>query len=187
MLRWLQSPQAAAYHIILGGCMTIRRYLNVLTWVQVHNDVLQLTESITQSDYEPNVIVGIGYGGIIPATLLYFALPEVKFRIAYPKASNHGLIEPLSDVSGKKVLLADDLAITGDSLMEIRDEVLREGASQVRTACLYASAHYDGLDYCTRTLEQGELVVFPWYTEQNNTSLKVFEYKNRFGKHEPME
>ncbi len=166
--------------------MINREYLNVISWEQVHADVYTLAERITSSGYTPDVIVGIGYGGIIPATLLYFALPEVRFRIAYPTASQHGVIEPLEGIEGKKVLLADDLAISGDSLMEIRAEIQRRGASEIAAACLYCSEDYHGLEHYVRRLLPGELMVFPWYARAGGGGVKVFKYKNRFGKHEPM-
>ena len=166
--------------------MADREYLNVVTWERVHADVFALAAQITDSGFVPDVIVGIGYGGIIPSTLLYFALPEVRFRIAYPKASNHGVIEPLAGLEGRKVLLADDLAITGDSLMEIKGQVRRQGAAEIVAACLYCSKDYDGLDHHVRCLEPGELIVFPWYTLRNGEDLHVFKYKDRFGKHEPI-
>lgn len=167
--------------------MPDREYLSVIGWDQVHHDVHKLAEEIMDSEFEPDVIVGVGYGGIIPSTLMYFALPEVKFRIAYPKASNHEVIEPLPELKGRKVLLVDDLAISGDSLMEIKQQILNEGATSIVAACLYCSPEYHDLDHFIRRLEPGELIVFPWYTVKEPSRIKVFKYKNRFGKHEPKE
>jgi len=167
--------------------MINRRYLSVIDWQQVHNDVYKLAVMVMGSGFSPDIIIGIGFGGIIPSTLFYFVHPEVKFRIVYPKSSSNGIIEPISGIEGKKVLLMDDLAITGDSLMGIKEKIRGQGAKEVRSACLYQSEDYNGLDFFIRKLEQGELIVFPWYAFKEENQWKIFEYRNRFGKHEPME
>ena len=59
-------------------------HLRVLSWDQFHQKVFALAKKVQESDFEPEVIAGIGFGGIIPATTMYFAVPEVKFRILYP-------------------------------------------------------------------------------------------------------
>ena len=164
-----------------------RIFLNVIDWEQLHCDVYTLAEQVMRSDYVPDIIIGIGYGGIIPSTLFYFAHPEVEFRIAYPKSRANGYIEPLPGLDGKKVLLVDDLAITGDSLGEIKKRIIEFGAAELKSACLYCSQDHHDLDYFVRRIEPGERIVFPWYALKDSGHLKVFEYRDRFGKHEPIE
>ncbi len=163
-----------------------REYLNILAWESVHADVGTLAGQIEASGYKPDLILGIGQGGIIPSTLLYFALPEARFRIVYPKASDPGAVEPPSDVAGRRVLLADDLAITGDSLLEVKNTIAALGPAEIRTACLYASTGYAGLDYLVRNLDPMERIVFPWYCGVDVDGVRVYKYKERFGKHEPV-
>lgn len=166
--------------------MSDREYLSVVSWEQVHADVYTLARAVQHAGVAIDALVGIGYGGIIPATLMYFALPEARFRIAYPSKSKHAFIEPLEGIEGKRVLLVDDLAITGDSLSEIREEVRAQGAVDITTACLYCSDNYDALDFFVRRLHPRERVVFPWYTVTDGEALKIFKFKDRFGKHEPL-
>ena len=167
--------------------MSEKQYLNVIDWDQLHCDVYALANMVIDSGYRPDVIIGIGYGGIIPSTLFYFAHPEVEFKIAYPKSSANGFIEPLEGLEGKKALLVDDLAITGDSLSEIKKSIVGFGASELKTACLYCSNDYNDLDYFVRHIEESERIVFPWYALKDAGHLKIFEYRDRFGKHEPIE
>lgn len=162
-----------------------RVFLRVVSWEQVQNDVFALAERIQESGTLPEVIIGIGYGGIIPATMLYFALPEVHFRITYPAKSRRGPVEPIEGLEGKRVLLMDDLAITGDSLTEIRKEMDRLGAAEVTAACLYCSQDYEGLEFFVRRLEPEERIAFPWYAQHGAGGIDVFEFKQRFGKFEP--
>jgi hypoxanthine phosphoribosyltransferase len=161
-------------------------YLNVIDWNQVHRDTTALCTAIAAAGVQPDLIVGIGYGGIIPATLVYFALPETRFRVAYPASSSDQGIEALSGVEGKTVLLLDDLAITGDSLLEIKRQVEKLGARKVIAAVLYCSEDYAGVDYVVRRLDANERVVFPWYCRPSDGGVHVMKFKGRFGKHEPV-
>jgi hypothetical protein len=162
-----------------------REFLRVISWEQVQNDVFTLADRIQESGPLPEVIIGIGYGGIIPATMLYFALPEVHFRITYPTKSRRGPVEPIEGLEGKRVLLMDDLAITGDSLTEIRGEMARLGAAEVTAACLFCSLDYEGLEFFVRRLEPEERIVFPWYAQYGPGGVDVYKFKQRFGKYEP--
>lgn len=162
-------------------------HLKVISWNQFHSEVFELAGKIRMSGYQPDMIVGIGFGGIIPATTLYFALPETKFRILYPSRYGGVELEHFKDMEDKKILLVDDLAITGDSLNDVKNRIVESGAQNVLTACLYCSENYEGLDYYIRRLLSEELVVFPWYTSNDDNGLKIFKYHGRFGKHEPKE
>lgn len=168
--------------------MADREYLNVVDWQTVHADVYTLAAKIQADNFKPDLIIGIGYGGIIPSNLLYFALPETQYRVAYPLSSAPEGIEPLkeAELKGKRVLVADDLAITGDSLTEICNGLRCHDVAALATACLYCSPGYNHLDYVVRNLEPGERIVFPWYTHRQGGDLRVFKYKERFGKHEPI-
>ncbi len=161
-------------------------YLNVLSWEQLHRDVTTLCGHVQSAGVKPELIVGVGYGGIIPATLVYFSLPETRFTIAYPKSSSAQGVEALTGVDGRAVLLVDDLAISGDSLLEIKRQIHGMGARNVSTAVLYCSEGYAGVDYVVRRLAAQERVVFPWYCRPADGAMHVLKFKDRFGKHEPI-
>lgn len=147
--------------------------------------MFSLSSMVQDSDYEPEIIAGIGFGGIIPATTLYFAMPEVKFRILYPDKYGNLEKENIEELVGKRVLLVDDLAISGDSLSATKKKVLDNGASDIRTACIFCSPTYHELDFFIRKLDSDERIVFPWYTCPDEKGVKVFKYVGRYGKHEP--
>lgn len=165
-------------------------YLHVLTWDKVHADVFELSQQVLQSSFRPELLIGIAYGGIIPATLMYFCLPETGYRVLYPRKSQGFELETsefAKEVKGKRVLLIDDLAISGDSLLEVKNDVKDMGASEVAAAALYHSSDYTSLEYSVRPIPEGELIVFPWYALQEQDGARVFKFRGRFGKHEPKE
>lgn len=160
-------------------------HLRILSWDQFHQKIHKLAKKVQDSDFEPEVIAGIGFGGIIPATTLYFAIPEVKFRILYPDKYGNLETENIKELENRRVLLVDDLVISGDSLSATRTKILESGATDIRTACVYCTPGYEELDFCHRMLEPDERIVFPWYTCPDDKGVKVFKYVGRFGKYEP--
>ena len=164
-----------------------REYLNVMEWEGLHRDVTNLSDQIVSDGFDFDLMIGIGYGGIVPSTLLYFALPEIDFTIVYPTSSSTEGLGALPPLEGRKVLLVDDLAITGDSLTEIRKGLREMGPTKLETAVLYRSADYADVEFCVRTLDAEERIVFPWYYRPGDGATHVMKYKNRFGKHEPVD
>lgn len=162
-----------------------RDYLNVLDWAGLHRDVTTLSERIVDNGFDADIMIGIGYGGIIPSTLLYFALPEVEFTIAYPDSSSREGLSALPCLEGKSVLLVDDLAISGDSLAQIRTGIEALRPRKLETAVLYCTEGHNEVDHVVRVLEAEERIVFPWYYRPAEGATHVMKYKDRFGKHEP--
>ena len=168
--------------------MNPNSYLRVLTWDQVHSAIFELAGSIVKSNYKPDLIIGIGYGGIIPSTLMYFVLPEVEFTILYPGKKLESGIDQIENLEGKNVLVVDDLANSGDSLQATLDMIKAKKPKEVKAACLFCSESYDKLDYFTRHILPNELLVFPWYRcDGDSKGMKILKYRGRFGKHEPID
>lgn len=166
--------------------MPPREYLYFVSWDRLHRDTITLAENILDSGFKPDVIIGIGQGGIIPATLMYFILPEADFKIITPKVSSINSDGPMTGVQGRRVLLMDDVAITGDSLGDIKARIAALKPAELKTACLYSSLGYKDLDFSVRNLGHYERIVFPWYGIQTPDGVRIYEYKGRFGKHEPI-
>lgn len=118
----------------------------ILSWQDVYNLTLQLSERIVQSGFKPDIIVGIARGGWIPARILsdvLYAETLQNIRIEYysdvgVKGKEPKITQPLSGtLSGKNILLVDEVADTGDSLVTALEHVKDLGASGVRTAVLH--------------------------------------------------
>lgn len=97
----------------------------ILSWQDVYNLTLQLSERIVESGFKPQVIVGIARGGWIPARILSDVLyTSAMFNVRIEYYSELGIkgpepkvTQPLSvPIEGKKVLLVDEIADTGESL-----------------------------------------------------------------------
>lgn len=114
-------------------------------------------------DYSPDIIVGIVRGGLVPARLLsselavkdMYALTVKKVGVERKVTS-----DILEDISGKKILLVEDMIETGKSLVVAKEYLEKKGA-EVKTVCLYTMPISETRpDFSLR--EAVEAVLFPW-------------------------
>jgi hypoxanthine phosphoribosyltransferase len=127
-------------------------------------------QKICSSGFKPQIIVGVSRGGWIPARVLSDLLGNANLANVKAESytgigkaqSNPTLTQCLSaNVSGKKVLVVDEIADSGKSLKLITGHVLEQGAGETKTATLYCkSCCTFKPDFFEK--ETGCWVVFPW-------------------------
>jgi uncharacterized protein len=138
-----------------------------LTW----DDVMRLCRSLAQTiqaEYDPDLIVGIAKAGLIPATILASVLRRDVYPIRLSRRRRDivvmqkpAWVVPLTeDVSGKSVLIVDEISATGETLREAHKEANRKGARKVRTCTLYV--HTDSYRPNYYALETDALIIQPW-------------------------
>ena len=145
----------------------------ILSWRDVYNLTLQLSERIVNSGFIPDVIVGIARGGWIPARILsdvLYANTLQNIRIEYytdvgAKGKEPRITQPLTGSMEKKtMLLVDEVADTGDTLVHAVEHVKKLGVDDVRSAVL----HYKPTS-----------IVKPDYYMVETTSWTVYPWENR--------
>ncbi|MBS7610264.1 phosphoribosyltransferase [Candidatus Bathyarchaeota archaeon] len=118
----------------------------VPTWELLYELCVELANRIRDSGFQPDLIIGVARGGWIPARLLSDFLEnpnvasiKVEFYVDIGRTSSEPIItQPCSaPVEGKRILLVDDVADSGRSLSLVKDSLLRQGAKEIRIACLY--------------------------------------------------
>ncbi len=105
----------------------------------------RIAEKIVESKYEPELIVAILRGGVVLARLLsdLLGIGEIKvMRVVHYDALESKkvaeIVEPINcRLDGMKVLLVDDVADTGESLIVARDHLFERGASEVKIATMH--------------------------------------------------
>ncbi len=105
----------------------------------------RLADSVRDSGFEPDTIVAILRGGVVIARLLsdFLNVRDIRsIRVvhyeALEKKEGAEVVEPLpTRLDGKKVLLVDDVADTGDSLIVAKRHLEEKGASEVRVATMH--------------------------------------------------
>jgi hypoxanthine phosphoribosyltransferase len=151
------------------------------TWNQIYDMLLHMAGNIRQSDYKPEVIVGITKGGWIPARVLsdllevpHLATIGVEFYVGVAETKNEPVLtQGVSEsVAGKRVLVVDDIADTGESMALAKSHIDQKGAVEVRTATMYRKPwSKTAPDYYEK--ETSYWVVFPW--EARETIRKIAE------------
>lgn len=143
----------------------------VLSWQQFGDSSVELAATITASGYRPNLILAIARGGLFTAGALGYALKvknlhvmNVEFytgidqRLALPV-----MLPPVPqtvDLSGAKVLIADDVADTGATLELVRD-FCQGKVAEVRTAVIYQKPKSTvDCDYVWKHTDRW--IDFPW-------------------------
>jgi len=140
------------------------------------NEVLQLSKvlarKIKASGYMPDLIVAIGRGGYVPGRLvsdflLFSGLTSMKIehytraadmreeaRIKFPIPEN---------ITGKKILIIDDVTDTGETLKLAVDYVLSLNTTDVRTAVLqHKTCSAFTPDFYAQKILKWRWIIYPW-------------------------
>jgi len=157
------------------------------SWHQIYELLLNLASTVRKSGFEPEIIVGVSRGGWPPARVISDLLenPNVasvaaEFYVGVDETKGKPVItQPVSvSVKGKRVLVVDDVADTGESLSLVRSCLEEQGATEVKTATIYYKPWSVMIpDYYEK--ETRSWIIFPW--ERKETVRKIVEKCKRQG------
>lgn len=140
-----------------------------ISWEQF--DALCRALAVMASSYDPQVIVGIAKGGVLPATVIASVLRREFYPIRLSRRHDDRVVRdapklllgPPPTIADQRVLVVDDFVSTGETLDLACQACLDQGAAEVRTASLCAHSFSRRPDYVG--LVSDALVVFPWDRE----------------------
>lgn len=146
----------------------------VPTWNQIYDMLLSQAQKIQRQPYNPDIIISIARGGLIPARILTDLLetPQLAtIQIEFYTDINQTRQEPTlkqtltTTIKGKKTLIVDDIADTGESLKLAKTHLQQQGANEIKTANLYTKPQsITTPDFYEKQTSQW--VVFPWDTKE---------------------
>lgn len=143
----------------------------VMSWELFGQASRELAGKIAGDGFVPDVVVAVARGGLTVAGALAYALGvkncgamNVEFYTGVDKRLDVPVLLPptldVLDVTGLRVLVADDVADTGHTLRLVR-EVLAQHVAEARTAVLYRKPRsVVAPNYAWRTTDRW--IVFPW-------------------------
>jgi len=189
--------------------------VKVVSWQEIVDWSYGLAERIIDSGYRVDVIIAIARGGLVPSRILADRLGVVdvislkvehwvqtasrnpEARIKYPYTV---------DLSGKNVLVVDDIADTGDSLILAKDYAKRSfNPKEIRTATLQVIVQTTKYvpDYYYLEVKDWAWFMYPWnYWEdlinlvkklkESGVNIKNVEelkraYVDSYGSHPPID
>jgi len=148
--------------------------LETLTWVYFGRSCRDLARRIHTDGYRPDLILAIARGGLFPAGGLGYALDvknlhviNVEFYTGVDERLPMPVVLPpvpqLVDLSGARVLIADDVADTGATLRLVKD-FCAQHVAEVRCAVIYEKPR--SIVKCEYVWRRTDLWIdFPWSAE----------------------
>ena len=153
----------------------------LISWRRVYVLARKLAYMIVDDNFKPDVIVAIARGGYVPARILcdflaVSTLASIRIEHYLPGASKQKiarLTDPLAiNITGKNVLLVDDVNDTGDTL-ELAVKHLQEfSPKEVKVAILIQKKTSDFLpDYFAQTIIKWRWLIYPWAVMEDISGL----------------
>ncbi|WP_067908141.1 phosphoribosyltransferase [Actinomadura rubrobrunea] len=145
----------------------------VLTWELFGQASRELAQAVADSGYRPDLILSIARGGLFVAGSLGYALDvknlhvmNVEFYTGVDQRLDMPVMLPpvpnAVDLSGARVLVADDVADTGATLKLVRD-FCADHVADVRCAVIYEKPRSAvRCEYVWRRTDRW--INFPWST-----------------------
>ena len=145
-----------------------------MSWADLGDAARELAASMVDDGYAPDLILGIARGGLLVAGALSYSLGvkntftmNVEFYTGVDERLPVPMILPpvpdLVDLHGSRMLIADDVADTGQTLALVKGFCAGQ-VGEVRTAVLYEKPRsIVNCDYVWRNTDLW--VEFPWSAE----------------------
>jgi hypoxanthine phosphoribosyltransferase len=138
-----------------------------LTWAEFDPMVQALARKIKRT-FRPDAVVGVAHGGVFVGGAIAGALGSDFYAVRISRRSRDQRVRKSprlfgkmpKELKGKRVLVVDDVAASGETLKLACALALKVGAKEVSTACLVAQEN--GYQPGWTSILSDTLVVFPW-------------------------
>ena len=152
----------------------------VPTWSQIYDMLLSQASKIRGDGYSPDIIVGIARGGLVPSRVLAdlletrdFAIITIEYYVGIAQTKREPILKQClhTQLTGKKVLLVDDVSDGGRSLQLAKKHLEEQCAKEIRIATIYCKPGTVTMpDYFEK--ETSCWIVFPWEARETLTKIK---------------
>ena len=150
------------------------------SWKEMHEFAEEAARQVKESDFHPDVIIGLTRGGLVPARL-FADLLHVKdvytinvdhWGLTATMDGEAKLTQKLNvDITGKKVLVVDDITDTGQSIEIAKKHVGELGPSVVKTAALLNLKTSKFVPDFKGVEKEWAWFIFPWNYKEDLVNL----------------
>ncbi|MFC7210947.1 phosphoribosyltransferase [Natronoarchaeum sp. GCM10025321] len=145
----------------------------ITDWEYIYSLCREVSEDIKAAEFEPDVVVALARGGWFAGRCLcdFLGLDDLaSLKMEHYVGTGEKADEPQvrypmpeGSVEGKDVLIIDDIADTGGSIMRAEEYVTERNPGEVRTATLQllGTSEFQP-DFVGEQLEEWAWVVYPW-------------------------
>jgi len=170
----------------------------LVAWEEVVEWCRKLAEEVSGAGYRPDLIVAIARGGYVPARLLCDFLDIhdlVSLQVLHwGKAAEITAVAHVKypftlDLSGKRVLLVDDIIDTGDSVIVARNYILENWKPlDLKVAAMQWISPVAKIkpDFYVEDVREWIWYQYPWTRAEDTTNFfeKIIEERGKEGKRE---
>lgn len=175
----------------------------LVSWDEIEDWVDKLCEKIKKS-FRPDIIIGLTRGGWVPARLVcdrlkvknLLAVKTEHWGLTATKDGKAKLVHGINlDITGKNILVIDDITDTGQSLTLVTDHIKEKSPKELKTATLLHITHSKiAPDFYAVEVPKEEWTwfIFPWNFNEDirnfvekasNHTEEIDEIKNLLKKH----
>jgi len=153
----------------------------LITWEEVYSLCRKLVQQLRRANFRIDVIVAIARGGFVPGRLLSDMLgihDLTSFKIehyqgAYKQHEAYVRYPLNADISGRNVLLLDDVCDSGDTFSVGVEHIRQYGTvNEIRTAALHLKTVSKFIpDFYAGTVSEWRWHIYPWAVNEDLSSM----------------
>lgn len=156
--------------------------INIIEWSKIDEISLDIAERIIKDNYNPDIIISIVRGGMVPSVILSHKLnirdiENIVIKETIDDSINAQKITPqiqenkyLNRITNKKVLIVDDIVGSGNTLKKLNKEIKKYNPREIKSAIYFVNKlNWNKANdiQCSEIIEYiGEelegWVIFPW-------------------------
>ena len=141
------------------------------SWEEIYENIKEIAKKIKKDRYKPDIVFALSRGGFVPARVicdLMIIKDLVSIKVDHwgitatkdGKAHLRYLIN--ADLSGKKVLIVDDITDTGESMIVAKEFVEKLNPKEIRTVAIFHIKTSKFIpDYYSKEIDW-IWVIWPW-------------------------
>ncbi len=160
----------------------------IVSWSEIEDWCITIRDRVLGS-YDPDFIIGLSRGGLVPARILsdmlwikdLYAVKTEHWGIT-AKADGEAVLreDGVINVTDRKVLIVDDITDTGSSMMLAKDYVSRHKPAGLKTSTMLHITHSKYKpDFFAEEVQDTKWTwfIFPWniYEDVLNLTLKMLK------------